>query len=64
MWSSGNPELINAMSVARRQDLGVSQENLAGHCELDGPYISLLEVGANNRRSAFPPQRQELSRCD
>lgn len=30
---------------ARRQELGYSQEDLAGHCELDRPYISLIEVG-------------------
>ena len=48
MRPSGNPELINALSLeikARRQELGYSQEDLAGHCELDRPYISLLEVG-------------------
>lgn len=48
MRPSGNPELINALALeikARRQELGYSQEDLAGHCELDRPYISLLEVG-------------------
>ena len=48
MRPSRNPELINAMSVeikARRQELGFSQEDLAGQCDLDRPYISLLEVG-------------------
>ena len=48
MRPSRNPELINAMAVeikARRQELGYSQEDLAGHCELDRPYISLMEVG-------------------
>lgn len=48
MRPSGNPELINALALeikARRLELGYSQEDLAGHCELDRPYISLLEVG-------------------
>lgn len=48
MRPSGNPELINALAVeikARRQELGYSQEDLAGHAELDRPYISLIEVG-------------------
>jgi transcriptional regulator with XRE-family HTH domain len=30
---------------ARRLELGYTQEDLAGHCELDRPYISLIEVG-------------------
>lgn len=30
---------------ARRTELGYSQEDLAGHCDLDRPYISLIEVG-------------------
>ena len=29
----------------RRRALGFSQEDLAGHCQLDRPYISLIEVG-------------------
>ena len=29
----------------RRRELGFSQEDLAGHCQLDRPYISLIEVG-------------------
>lgn len=48
MRPSRNQELINAMAVeirARRLELEYSQEDLAGHCELDRPYISLLEVG-------------------
>jgi len=48
MRPSKNPELIHALGheiKARRAELGYSQEDLAGHCELDRPYISLLEVG-------------------
>ena len=48
MRPSRNPELIDAMAVeikARRIELGYSQEDLAGQCELDRPYISLIEVG-------------------
>jgi transcriptional regulator with XRE-family HTH domain len=48
MRPSRNQELISAMAVeikARRLELQYSQEDLAGHCELDRPYISLLEVG-------------------
>ena len=29
----------------RRRELGISQEDLAGCCQLDRPYISLIEVG-------------------
>jgi transcriptional regulator with XRE-family HTH domain len=29
----------------RRRELGFSQEDLAGSCQLDRPYISLIEVG-------------------
>ena len=48
MRPSRNQELIDALAVeirARRLELEYSQEDLAGHCELDRPYISLLEVG-------------------
>jgi transcriptional regulator with XRE-family HTH domain len=48
MRPSRNPELIDALATeikARRLELEYSQEDLAGHCELDRPYISLLEVG-------------------
>lgn len=48
MRPSRNPELIDALALeikARRTELGYSQEDLAGHCELDRPYISLIEVG-------------------
>lgn len=48
MRPSRNQELINALAIeikTRRLELAYSQEDLAGHCELDRPYISLLEVG-------------------
>lgn len=47
MRPSKNQELIQAMAVeikARRHALELSQEDLAGRCELDRPYISLMEV--------------------
>ncbi len=48
MRPSKNQLLINALATEiklRRHDLGFSQEDLAGHCQLDRPYISLIEVG-------------------
>jgi transcriptional regulator with XRE-family HTH domain len=48
MRPSRNQELIDALAVeikARRQELEFSQEDLAGRCELDRPFISLIEVG-------------------
>lgn len=48
MRPSRDQELIDALATeikARRVELEYSQEDLAGHCELDRPYISLLEVG-------------------
>lgn len=48
MRPSRNQELIDALATeirARRLELDYSQEDLAGHCDLDRPYISLLEVG-------------------
>lgn len=33
------------MIKLRRRTLGFSQEDVAGHCQLDRPYISLIEVG-------------------
>ena len=48
MRPSKNQPLINALAIEiklRRQQLGLSQEDLAGHCQLDRPYISLIEVG-------------------
>ena len=48
MRPSRNPELIDALAVeikTRRLELSYSQEDLAGHADLDRPYISLIEVG-------------------
>ena len=48
MRPSKNQPLINALATEiklRRRALGFSQEDLAGHCQLDRPYISLIEVG-------------------
>ncbi len=48
MRPSKNQPLINALATEikrRRAELGFSQEDLAGWCELDRPYISLIEVG-------------------
>ncbi len=48
MRPSRNQDLINALAIevkARRLELGLTQEDLAGRCELDRPYISLIEVG-------------------
>jgi len=48
MRPSKNQPLINALATEiklRRGELGFTQEDLAGHCQLDRPYISLIEVG-------------------
>ena len=48
MRPSKNQLLINALATEiklRRRALGFSQEDLAGHCQLDRPYVSLIEVG-------------------
>lgn len=48
MRPSKNQLLINALATEiklRRHVLGFSQEDLAVHCQLDRPYISLNEVG-------------------
>jgi transcriptional regulator with XRE-family HTH domain len=48
MRPSKNQALISALAVeikVRRRELGLTQEDLAGRCELDRPYLSLLEVG-------------------
>ena len=48
MRPSKNQLLINALATEiklRRHALGFSQEDLAGHCQLDRPYISLIEGG-------------------
>ena len=48
MRPSRNQVLIDALAIevkARRSELGYTQEDLAGRCELDRPFISLIEVG-------------------
>jgi transcriptional regulator with XRE-family HTH domain len=48
MRPSRNSKLIDALAVeieARRQELALTQEDLAGRCDLDRPFISLIEVG-------------------
>ncbi len=48
MRQSTNTVLMRALGVeirVRRQQLGFTQEDLAGRCELDRPYLSLIEVG-------------------
>ncbi|MDH1254522.1 helix-turn-helix transcriptional regulator [Comamonas thiooxydans] len=40
--------MIEALGVeikVRRLELGLSQEDLAGRCELDRPYITMIEIG-------------------
>ncbi|QTN26222.1 helix-turn-helix transcriptional regulator [Rhodoferax sp. AJA081-3] len=49
MRPSKNQPLISALATEiklRRQELGFTQEDLAGICQLDRPYISLIEVGS------------------
>jgi len=48
MRPSRNQDLIDALAIevkARRLELQLTQEDLAGRCELDRPFISLIEVG-------------------
>jgi transcriptional regulator with XRE-family HTH domain len=48
MRPSRNQKLIEALALeikARRQELALTQEDLAGRCDLDRPFISLIEVG-------------------
>ena len=48
MRPSRNQKLIEALAVeikARRLELDLTQEDLAGRCDLDRPFISLIEVG-------------------
>lgn len=48
MRPSRNQPLIDALAIeikARRLELNYSQEDLAGLCDLDRPFISLIEVG-------------------
>lgn len=47
MRPSTNSALIDALAIelkTRRQELGLTQEDLAARAELDRPYISLIEV--------------------
>ncbi len=47
MRPSKNPELIEALALevkVRRDELGLSQEDLAGKMQMDRPYISMIEV--------------------
>lgn len=49
MRPSRNEHLIRAFSAAikaRRLDLELTQEDLAGRIDLDRPYITLLEAGS------------------
>ena len=48
MRPTKNQHLIKALATEirlRRQELRFPQEDLAGNCQLDRPYISLIEVG-------------------
>ena len=47
MRPSKNPELMEALArevKVRRDELGLSQEDLAGKMQMDRPYISMIEV--------------------
>jgi len=48
MRPSRNQSLIEALALevkVRRRELDLTQEDLAARCELDRPFISLIEVG-------------------
>lgn len=48
MRPSRNPDLIAALGVevkARRTELDLTQEDLAGRMQIDRPFVSLIEVG-------------------
>jgi len=48
MRPSRNQPLIDALASevkARRHELTLTQEDLAGRCEIDRPFVSLIEVG-------------------
>lgn len=48
MRPSRNQPLVEALAIeikARRLELGLSQEDLAGRAEINRPYISMIEVG-------------------
>lgn len=47
MRPSTLPLLMHALALeikVRREELGLSQEDLAGRMEIDRPYVSLIEV--------------------
>jgi transcriptional regulator with XRE-family HTH domain len=51
MRPSRNPLLIRAFSAAlraRRLELRLTQEELAARCELDRPFITLMEAGSKH----------------
>lgn len=51
MRPSRNPNLIRAFSAvlkARRQELQLTQEDLAGRCDIDRPFITLMEGGSKH----------------
>ena len=59
MRPSRNQLLITALGVevkVRRQELALSQEDLAGRCELDRPYITMIE-GARKQPTISVLQR-------
>jgi transcriptional regulator with XRE-family HTH domain len=46
MRPSGNPQLIQALAIVmrrRRQELDYTQEDVAGHAQIDRAYITLIE---------------------
>ena len=48
MRPSRNQALIDALATelkVRRQELGLSQVQLAGACDIDSAFVSLIEVG-------------------
>lgn len=48
MRPSRNPELIAALGVevkVRRQELRLTQEDVADRMDIDRPFLSLIEVG-------------------
>lgn len=48
MRPSRNQSLISALGVevkARRLELALSQEDVAGRCDLDRPFITMIEGG-------------------
>ena len=47
MRPSKNPDLMEALALevkVRRDELGLTQEDLAGRMQMDRPYISMIEV--------------------